>query len=321
MHRVFPSHPAPWLLLAALCGCDRNMSDMPLPGASAEEVSRVAARVAKAPSLSVPAGQTISGVIELAPRVASLTAPSDVVFVMARDPASKGPPLAVERLTGNVYPMRFVLDSGTVMMPGAALTSPVQLVVKVDKDGDANTSAADDLIGFTPDPVRPGEAGVRVAIEGTLGELARAAEQDEGTGEAGERAGAAAPMTPGPAGGEAARPAGGPARVVGTIVLAPELAGRTSSGAVLFVIAREPGKAGPPVAVARLVGNRFPMAFRLDDSNLMLRESWPAALELEARLDADGDPLTRDAGDLTGRLAAPIPPGQTDVRIQLEGSE
>lgn len=319
MQRVFPSHPAAWLLLSALCGCDRNMSDMPLPEASAEEVSQVAARVAQAPSLSVPAGQTISGVIELAPRVASLTAPSDVVFVMARDPGSNGPPLAVARLTGNVYPMRFVLDSGTAMMPGAALTAPVQLVVKVDKDGDANTSAADDLIGFTPDPVRPGEAGVRVAIEGTLGELARAAEQDDGTGEAGERAGAAAPQVRGPAGGDAARPAGGPARVAGTIVLPPDLAARTSPGDVLFVIAREPGKAGPPVAVARLVGNRYPMPFRLDDSNLMLRGSWPAALELEARLDADGDPLTHGAGDLTGRAAAPVPPGQTDVRIQLEG--
>jgi cytochrome c-type biogenesis protein CcmH len=333
MARVFPSPPALraacLVLVAAACGCDQNMSDTPLPEASAEELSRVAERLSQAPSLSVPAGQTISGTIELAPRVASLTASSDVVFVIARDPESEGPPLAVERLTGNAYPMRFLLDAASAMRPGLPSTGLVQLIVKVDKDGDAGTAGADDLIGFTEGLVAPGDSDVRIPIEGTLGELARAlqgrepqggsadaaAGPDTSSAEAGvsERSGAAS-AKPG-----VSRGFGGSTRVTGTIALGAGLASRTAPDDVVFVIAREPGVAGPPVAVARLGGNRYPMAFRLDDSNLMLRGGWPAELELEVRVDEDGDPLTRGPGDLSGRATGPVGPGAAAVRIQLEG--
>ncbi len=293
------------------CGCDQNMSDTPLPEASAEELSQVAARLSQAPSLSVPAGQTISGTIELAPRVASLTDPSDVVFVIARDPDRDGPPLAVERLRGNAYPMRFVLDASAAMLPGVSLAGPVQLIVKVDKDGDAGTAGADDLIGFTEEPVEPGDSEVRIPVEGTLGEFSRAVARR------------------GPEGGSADSSAAEPGvsaadprtstRVAGMIALGAGLAARTAPDDVVFVIAREPGVAGPPVAVARLQGNRYPMAFRLDDSNLMLRGTWPPRLELEVRVDKDGDPLTRGPGDLSGRATAPVGPGAAAVRIQLEG--
>jgi hypothetical protein len=302
-------------LLAAAFGCDQNMSDTPLPAASAEDVSQVADRLSRAPSLSVPAGQTIAGLIELAPRVASLTAPSDVVFVIARDPESKGPPLAVGRLTGNAYPMRFVLDASTAMLPGASLARPVQLIVKVDKDGDANTSAAGDLIGFTGELVEPGDSDVRVALEGTLGELARAAEE-EGAKPSSEGVDESPAEVPG-------EPPGGPgkrgARVAGTIAIAPGLAARTAPDDVVFVIAREPGAGGPPVAVARLRGNQYPMAFHLDDSSLMLRGIWPTVLDLEVRVDKDGDPMTRGPADLIGRAAGPVRLGESDVRIRLEG--
>jgi hypothetical protein len=332
MARVFPSPPALraacLVLVAAVGGCDQNMSDTPLPDASAEELAQVAARLSQAPDLSVPAGQTIAGTIELAPRVASLTAPADVVFVIARDPETEGPPLAVQRLTGNAYPMRFVLDATTAMLPGVPFAGPVQLIVKVDKDGDAGTAGEDDLIGFTEEPVAPGDGDVRIAVEGTLGELSRAVREREGESGSAERssptasAGGATPVAPGAPADPAAPAVRGPsgaARVAGTIELADGLAARTAPDDVVFVIAREPGAAGPPVAVARLGGNRYPMTFRLDDSNLMLRDAWPPRLELEVRVDKDGDPMTRGPEDLTGRSAAPVASGATGVRIRLEG--
>jgi hypothetical protein len=304
------------LALIAACGCDQNMSDTPLPDASAEELATVAARLSQAPNLSVPAGRTLSGTIELEPRVATLTAPSDVVFVIARDPDRDGPPLAVQRLTGNAYPLRFVLDATSAMLPGTPLTGPVQLIVKVDKDGDAGTAAEDDLIGFTEAPVEMGDSDVRIVVEGTLGELSRAVREREAEGR-----GDGAPSAPGPAVPSAAAPTSGTgaARVAGTIELANGLAARTSPDDVVFVIAREPGAAGPPVAVARLGGNGYPMPFRLDDSNLMLRDAWPARLEIEVRVDKDGDPMTRGPDDLDGRAAEPVAPGAAGVRIRLEG--
>lgn len=311
MHRVFPS-PAGrvgvscrilfLLVLVVLAvsagGCDQNMSDQPLPRASAEELERLAARLSEAPSLSVPAGATISGLIELAPRLAALTSPGDVVFVIAREVGEDAPPIAVERLTGNAYPMRFVLDTASAPPPDAPGARSLQLVVKVDKDGDAGTSSEADLVGFTPGAVRPGDSGVRVEVEATLGEIAATlGEQvpETGTASAGEGA------------------------ITGTILLPRALSARTARDDVVFVIAREPGTAGPPVAVARLSGNAYPMPFVLDEGSLMRGGSWPERVELEVRVDRDGDALTRAPEELSGRAPGPVRPGQRDVQIELEG--
>jgi cytochrome c-type biogenesis protein CcmH len=112
---------------------------------------------------------------------------------------------------------------------------------------------------------------------------------------------------------------GTPPAIAGTIELPPELAGRTSPSDVVFVIARRPGAAGPPAAVARLEGNRYPMDFRLEDRDLMGGGSWPEELELDVRVDRDGDATTRGPDDLIGRAAAPVRRGERDVRIWLEG--
>jgi tetratricopeptide (TPR) repeat protein len=74
-------------------------------------------------------------------------------------------------------------------------------------------------------------------------------------------------------------------------------------GAVLFVFARAAGSSGgPPVAVERLIPSSFPVAFSLDESNSMLGQPLPERMRLEARLDADGNPLTRSPADLRAEL-------------------
>jgi hypothetical protein len=304
MRRFFPFAT----LSLTLAACDQNVSDRPLPEAAPAELSRLAERLSQAPSLSVPAGATISGSIELAPRLVDLTAPTDVVYVIARDPAADGPPVAVQRLTGNSYPMRFVLD-----LTGAGVSGippvPVQLVVKVDEDGDVGTSADTDLLGFTTEVIPPGAAGVTIEVEATMGEVAQAARRELAPA-SGQGPGRELAPDSGQAGGQS---------ISGTITLAPALRSRTSDRDVLFVIARDPGAAGPPVAVARLSGNRYPIAFSLAAANRMLAGEWPEMVMLEARLDRDGDPLTRGPEDLAGRASAPVRPGATGVRIELGG--
>ena len=41
-------------------------------------------------------------------------------------------------------------------------------------------------------------------------------------------------------------------------------------------------------------------------------------IDLSARLDGDGDPMSRSAGDVTGGTDAPVEPGATDVVIVLD---
>lgn len=69
-------------------------------------------------------------------------------------------------------------------------------------------------------------------------------------------------------------------------------------GAILFVIVREAGfDTGPPVAVKRVPAVDFPITLTLSQKDSMAGESLPGLLRLDARIDRDGDPLTKDPRD------------------------
>jgi tetratricopeptide (TPR) repeat protein len=68
--------------------------------------------------------------------------------------------------------------------------------------------------------------------------------------------------------------------------------------AILFVIVREAGmESGPPLAVKRVQAVNFPITLTLTDKDSMAGESLPGLLRLDARIDRDGDPLTKDPRD------------------------
>jgi tetratricopeptide (TPR) repeat protein len=81
-----------------------------------------------------------------------------------------------------------------------------------------------------------------------------------------------------------------------------DAAGAAPPGAIVFLIARASGQnEGPPLAVKRLPA-AFPLRFTLGREDSMMGQELPARLRVEARLDADGDPLTRSAQDPSARL-------------------
>ena len=126
-----------------------------------------------------------------------------------------------------------------------------------------------------------------------------------------------------PAGGgapPAAPPSAESAAIRGTISLAPELEGRVPAGAILFLIARR-GEGGPPLAVQRVVEPEFPLAFSIGPDDRMI-EQMPFAgpLLLEARIDADGNAMTRQPGDLQGAAPGSYEPGASDVAILVDES-
>ena len=68
--------------------------------------------------------------------------------------------------------------------------------------------------------------------------------------------------------------------------------------AFLFVIARAAGvTAGPPAAVKRLPIGTFPISVDLSAADSMMGQPLPAKMRIEARIDSDGDPLTKDPKD------------------------
>jgi cytochrome c-type biogenesis protein CcmH len=132
--------------------------------------------------------------------------------------------------------------------------------------------------------------------------------------------GAPTDAPPAPPGGRGATPAvadAGPA-IRGTLELAPELAGSVPRGGVLFLVARNP-QGGPPVAVKRIAGPSFPMAFEIGPGDRMI-QSIPFAgpLLLTARVDGDGNATSREPGDLSGAAPGPVEPGADAVTIRID---
>jgi len=129
-----------------------------------------------------------------------------------------------------------------------------------------------------------------------------------------------------PRGGGPARPAGRGATAFvavgaplrGTLEVSDELADQVPTGAILFVIARS-GAAGPPTAVLRIPAPEFPLAFEIGPGDRMI-ETMPfeGPFQLTARVDADGNAMTRNPGDLEGAAEGSHMPGSDGIRILID---
>jgi len=131
-----------------------------------------------------------------------------------------------------------------------------------------------------------------------------------------------------PAGGAANAPAApanersssaGTAMIEGTVRRA---LGEPFSGGTLFLIVRpSPVAAGPPTASKKLNPQGGVVAFDLGAQDIMLGGPWPDQVWISARLDADGDPLTKTAADWTSPTLGPFEKGTKNVEIVLEPSQ
>lgn len=108
--------------------------------------------------------------------------------------------------------------------------------------------------------------------------------------------------------------------ISGTISVAPEVQGSQPAQGLLFVIARAAGvRAGPPMAVLRIPNPSFPLEFEIGPENVMIPSMrFEGEIDITARLDGDGNAMTRQPGDLSGSSVKPHGPGTTGVRIALD---
>ena len=95
----------------------------------------------------------ISGTIELTKKLEPRVSEGDTIFLIARS-AQGGPPLAVKRWVGKNYPYNFTLTNQDLMRPEQVPDEPLNLSVRVDKDGDAMSKNSGDLTGtYAKNPV------------------------------------------------------------------------------------------------------------------------------------------------------------------------
>lgn len=109
-------------------------------------------------------------------------------------------------------------------------------------------------------------------------------------------------------------------RVAGVVDLDPALRGKLAPGAIVWVTVRQAGVAqGPPVAVKRLSASAFPIPFSVGDADAMAGQPFPEKVRIEARVDSDGDPTTRDPSDPSARLDG-VMAGATNLRLAMARS-
>lgn len=168
------------------------------------------------------------------------------------------------------------------------------------------------LVALVPGCNKKNE-GPRPATLGATGEAGA-------TGAAGSTA-AAAPV-PGPGSGAPAAAASSSGTIVGKITLAAARKADVTPNDVVYLVARRvadnPTARGSLVAVKRFSASSFPIEFTLGAADMMFKNgAFEGELTLAARVDKDGDPMTRRKGDVFGTVdRAKV--GSTNVEIKLD---
>jgi len=103
----------------------------------------------------------------------------------------------------------------------------------------------------------------------------------------------------------------------GRIILTPGAEKLAQPGWTLYIIARS-AAGGPPMAAKRIAAPHFPLSFTLTVADAMMGPpEQGATFIVTARLDADGDPMTKGESDLVGRAAKEESLGAEGVTVTL----
>jgi hypothetical protein len=94
----------------------------------------------------------------------------------------------------------------------------------------------------------------------------------------------------------------------------------TTSAAAVFVSIRDPANPGPPLAAKKLPPGPFPMSFTLTDADVVQMgpapREIPASVALSARLDTDGNAMTKEPTEPMATLETPAT--SADLALELK---
>jgi hypothetical protein len=91
--------------------------------------------------------------------------------------------------------------------------------------------------------------------------------------------------------------------IAGVLRLDDKVKSKVAAGDVIFLVARgaEPGAPGPVLAVKKLTVASWPLPFSLDGRDAMVAgTTLHGKVVISARVDKDGDAISKNPGDVTG---------------------
>jgi hypothetical protein len=108
--------------------------------------------------------KTITGVVELDPKIAKEIPNENLrLFILLRPKGQVGGvPMAVQLFGEAKFPLFFEIGQKDAMMPGTTVDGPVEVIVRVDRDGNAKSSPGD-LEGQTNAVV--GEKNIKILLD------------------------------------------------------------------------------------------------------------------------------------------------------------
>ena len=211
------------------------------------------------------------------------------LFVVARRAKEGGgPPVAARKIANPKFPVSFQLSRRDMVM-GGDWPEQVWLDAKLDQDGSAMTTEDGNLATERQGPIEREASGVNLTFSASSVQRVATAPESSSSGS-----------------------------ITGTISLSAGV--EPPSNATLFVVARRAKEGGgPPVAALKVSQPQFPVSFSIGVQDMMLGGEWPAQVWLDAKLDQDGNAMTKSAGDLATDRQGPLGKGQTGVSLVFSG--
>jgi cytochrome c-type biogenesis protein CcmH len=114
-----------------------------------------------------PSGSgVIAGQIRIDPKLADRVRPSDVLFIIVRRPQGMPRPIAVKRVVAPTFPVQFQISNDDVMVEGSELRGMVEVLARLDRDGQAGPPQAGDLEGrFDKNPTLVGAQDLQIVLD------------------------------------------------------------------------------------------------------------------------------------------------------------
>lgn len=111
-------------------------------------------------------GGSIAGQVQIAPNLADQVKPTDVLFVIVRRPSGPPRPIAAKRIDGPTFPVQFEITSADVMVQGSELKGMVDVIARLDRDGQAGQPQPGDMEGrYAKNPTLPGGRDLLITID------------------------------------------------------------------------------------------------------------------------------------------------------------
>jgi len=108
----------------------------------------------------------IAGHVLISPALADQVRPTDVLFVIVRRPGGTPRPVAAKRIDHPTFPAQFEITNADVMVQGSELRGMVDVIARLDRDGQAGPAQPGDIEGrYAKNPTLPGGRDLEIILD------------------------------------------------------------------------------------------------------------------------------------------------------------